>query len=329
MSESEKNLPNSPSLIQTATFKEFEAYEAAIGDVELQLTLPRLECPLWVFRQLNLTGQVHIQISSEGSGVIAEGVTRKDGFVFFLHGSGHCRANGTDLSPPSGFLYPPGTEFCISNNHANDWITVFIPNQLIQSVGLNSGYFPFGETNAGVLHSGKGRVAELWHLVQKFLANTTTEPRLAQEKAASVEFRDSLLSSVSRLHRNSGQFPTAKRGRPAVVDLLVIRPAVEFIEDLSDSTATLTDLMAVTGLSERTLRMGFQKFYGVSPQKYLQLRRLHQAKQLLSDPRQEENTVTKVAAKLGMWDFGRFAERYKRLFGELPSTTLSRVRKPS
>ncbi|MEE4146248.1 MAG: hypothetical protein V2I26_15700, partial [Halieaceae bacterium] len=50
------------------------------------------------------------------------------------------------------------------------------------------------------------------------------------------------------------------------------------------------------------------------------------ARRLLRDGHNGENTVTAVAARLGMWDFGRFAIRYRRVFGERPSDTLRRSR---
>ena len=122
---------------------------------------------------------------------------------------------------------------------------------------------------------------------------------------------------------------TTKPGRPSVIDLGLISSAIEMIEDLPNDVVTIKDLVAATGVSHRTLQAGFQRFLGTSPQKYLQLRRLHQARKLLRDPQNGYDTVTQVAATLGLWDFGRFASRYQQVFGELPSTTLQRTRKRS
>jgi len=36
--------------------------------------------------------------------------------------------------------------------------------------------------------------------------------------------------------------------------------------------------------------------------------------------------VTEILAGMGIWEFGRFAGRYRRHFGELPSETLRRAR---
>jgi hypothetical protein len=53
------------------------------------------------------------------------------------------------------------------------------------------------------------------------------------------------------------------------------------------------------------------------------LRRLHQVREALRNAEPDELTVTSVAAQYGFWQFGRFAGQYRRLFGELPSDTLS------
>ena len=75
---------------------------------------------------------------------------------------------------------------------------------------------------------------------------------------------------------------------------------------------------------KRSLRDGFSKFLGVSPKDYIQLRRLHHARKALSAHQIGEVTVAEVAADQGMWDPGRFAHRYRKTFGELPSETLRR-----
>jgi AraC family ethanolamine operon transcriptional activator len=79
------------------------------------------------------------------------------------------------------------------------------------------------------------------------------------------------------------------------------------------------------GVPERTLRAAFQSCYGLSPVKYLRILSLHQARQLLLASCPDQNSVTQIALRVGIWELGRFARDYRKLFGELPSETL---RKP-
>lgn len=96
------------------------------------------------------------------------------------------------------------------------------------------------------------------------------------------------------------------------------------IENAPHMTATLQDLVAATGVSERTPRAAFHKFFGVSLQNYRQLRRLQQARSLLRVGRIGDVIASGVIARLSLWDLGRFAGKYRRSFGELPSATLRR-----
>lgn len=78
------------------------------------------------------------------------------------------------------------------------------------------------------------------------------------------------------------------------------------------------------GTSERTLRYAFQNLLGVSPNRYLSMLRLCAACRNLRGADTRRRTVKSVALSCGLWDLSRFADNYRRLFGELPNETLTR-----
>ena len=86
----------------------------------------------------------------------------------------------------------------------------------------------------------------------------------------------------------------------------------------------ISDLCRLIGVSERTLRTLCQEQLGVSPQRFLALRRLHLARRALLRSDARSATVTGIATGCGFWELGRFASVYKSLFGESPSSTLHR-----
>ena len=67
-----------------------------------------------------------------------------------------------------------------------------------------------------------------------------------------------------------------------------------------------------------------QKHLGMSPHRYLWLRRMHLARRALVLADATVETVTEIANGYGFGELGRFAVSYRNLFGETPSVTLRR-----
>ncbi len=84
----------------------------------------------------------------------------------------------------------------------------------------------------------------------------------------------------------------------------------------------IPDLCATIGVPQRTLNSCCHESLGMSPKRYLLLRRMQLARQALRQGAPGTSTVTDIAARFGFWNFGRFAVEYRALFGEKPSETL-------
>jgi len=164
------------------------------------------------------------------------------------------------------------------------------------------------------------------------------------------------MAKLQRLHAAAGQLaqdapaviaqPEAARGLEqvlilAMVDCLTIEGVGEdrsalrqhakimrrfhqAVEERPDQAIFIPELCTAIGASERTLRMCCQEHLGVSPKRYLLLRRMHLVRQGLRESAPTATTVTEIATRYGFWQFGRFAGEYKSLFGESPSITLGR-----
>ena len=104
---------------------------------------------------------------------------------------------------------------------------------------------------------------------------------------------------------------------------------MDAVEANLDQPLYVTDLCVLVGVSARLLRQCCQEALGMSPHRFLVLRRLQLARRALMRVGPRGTSVTAVATEFGFWELGRFAVMYRRAFGESPSGTLRRFRASS
>jgi TolB-like protein/AraC-like DNA-binding protein len=105
-----------------------------------------------------------------------------------------------------------------------------------------------------------------------------------------------------------------------------VKVAIDHMRNCVSQPTCMADLVAVTGMPERTLRKHFRKFFGLAPLAFLRRLRLAAARDALLAT--SSDSVTDIAARFGFTHFGRFSRDYRRCFGELPSTTRRREALP-
>jgi AraC family ethanolamine operon transcriptional activator len=103
----------------------------------------------------------------------------------------------------------------------------------------------------------------------------------------------------------------------------VIRRADEYMRAHLGGPLSVLDLCRELAVSERALHYAFQEVRGLSPMAYFRAVRLNAVRQELKAAAAGAATVHEVARRWGFWHAGEFAAAYRRLFGELPSRTLS------
>ena len=100
-------------------------------------------------------------------------------------------------------------------------------------------------------------------------------------------------------------------------DLLVAEPSLP-----------LVNICAGLGVSDRSLRECCKKHLGAGPGRYRYLRAMQHVHRALRTGNSSTASVSGVAAQYGFRGPGRFAARYRALYGELPSATLRRASRP-
>jgi AraC-like DNA-binding protein len=90
-----------------------------------------------------------------------------------------------------------------------------------------------------------------------------------------------------------------------------------------DEPLTMTEMEAISGLGVRALQYAFKKKFGCSPMEWQRRQRLQLARRRLYDATAGVS-ISEIAVQTGFSSPSRFAELYKRKFGETPRETLNK-----
>ena len=158
------------------------------------------------------------------------------------------------------------------------------------------------------LHSSVCRLAETRH---KLIAN----PEVA--RALEQELLHALVNCLTA-DAAGGNLKTKRHH----ADIMV-----RFEDALTAHTGprpNMPSLCSAIGVPERTLRVCCTEFLGMSPTRYLLLRRLNMARSALWRANPASASVAEIARIHQFMEPGRFAVTYRAIFGEMPSSTLRR-----
>lgn len=302
-------------LTDMRSFVDFDAWGEAVRGASLRLACDAVETPVWTLGAIDLEGAV-LQVASEGGGNLCYGANTHAGLTVFVpltHAVEHV-VNGETLDEDSLLAIPCGADFTICvRRTAHAWCSIALPDGIGGVAGAISG--------SARVAGHPGSVRALRRLVNAITANLLDrQAGTAARRTAGSELIDAVLACLR------GTQPARPAvGRPRLDRATIIRRAMEAIEN-APMLPTAADIALHVGVNERTLLRTFRESFGMPPKKYLILRQLHRIRRILSGEVPEHVTVADVLSRHGIWEFGRFAGRYRRHFGELPSQTLQRVR---
>jgi AraC-like DNA-binding protein len=157
------------------------------------------------------------------------------------------------------------------------------------------------------LHAQACRLAETWPKV------------LARPEVARALEHGLILAVVTCLGARARDDVAARRHHTKIM--------VRFEEVLAEHPnrqLPLPELCGLIGSTEGILRSCCMEFLGISPSRYMLLRRLKRVQVALRDADPASASVAEIAGGCGFTELGRFAVAYRIAFGESPSTTLRR-----
>jgi AraC family ethanolamine operon transcriptional activator len=296
-------------------FDDFDAWGDAVSGASLQMACDAVDTGTWSLGVVDLGGVV-LQVASEGGGNVCYGGSTHPGttlFIPLMHTNGHV-VNGENLDDDSLFLIGRGADFRISvRRRAHTWCSIALPSDAASPIAPA----PASSRNT----CPAGTLPKLKRLVGEIAGTLMDRPSVtAAHQAAGRE-----LISLAHNCLPAETPPAVACGRPRLDRTEIIRRSMNLI-DATVIMPTTTDLAREVGVTSRTLLRTFQESFGMPPKRYLMLRELHAVRRSLRDGAAHAENVADVLTRHGIWEFGRFAARYRRHFGEPPSETLRRSR---
>jgi AraC-like DNA-binding protein len=312
--------------VQTTDFDEAaQLYSRFATPVRLTRTLRRTPFS-WRANQLNV-GPLGVSASELAGGVSAQ----SEGPVSEYHLSiPLSEARGDARSGKAVFPMVKGRSALVSSpgDHAN---VVLQPG--FQGLGLNipraamhaalttlsghaTGAVHFRRTLA--LDAPKSR--PLLRLLGQLLANADLEPSPFTSPRAAA-FSEALLFQLLLCHPHSEA--RLLNAPVQAAEPRYVRRAVEYLDTHLSRQITMAELTGETGVSARSLQLGFQRHRGCSPLHFLHARRLQRARVLLLTD-EALQSVRQAAELAGFQHMGRFSVQYRERFGETPTSTLAR-----
>ena len=306
------------------TFRDFDEFADAINGIAGRFVpTARSDSEWWV--QVVPVGRVVMQQVQVGGASTFAGDGTENALTIGipLAHPRRIRIDGQPLDDNSFILVKEGQPFTFAAKQSTLWAGITVPMDhdslapdLLTTLNSRSSDTPSAtHTKAHLEHVNRAR-----SLVARLCTEDGSVAFLDVAAARAAE-EEIMIVATHVLEASSRALPR-RIGRPQFSRDRVIARALAFIEERKGEPLLIQDLCGATQVSERTLRTIFQEHFGVGPMRLLKVRQLREIRCALMSPEASDHTVTKIAARFGVWDYSLFARNYKALYGETPLETL-------
>lgn len=268
-------------------------------------------------------GQLWLQAGAEKAGRSYHvSVPRTRSPVFFMVGpkQGKFELSGLDIAPGQIVFWGEDVSHYHRTTAASGWGSMSLePAQLAEVTHALAGREILASKDTRVLSPDAEQMARLLSLHGSATRLASTAPDMLRHPEIAHALEQALVDTLVRCL--SGGVDAARSGGWRN-HLRIMAGFEEWLALNPDRPAYLAEICAALGVSQRTLNICCHEHLGLSPTRYLWLRRMHLARRELLRASLETTTVAEVAMNHGFWELGRFSVSYKALFGESPSGTL-------
>ncbi len=232
--------------------------------------------------------------------------------------------DGTELQVGDIILHRRGQRLHHATRGPSHWSVIAVDPALLENYGRVLSGKPFSLSEGQVLRPSPRDAARLRRLHAQAcrLAETNARMLAHPEVARAIEQRliQTLVTCLTAKVQAEG---AAKRQQAAMM--------IRFEEVLAEHISQplhMPELSELTGSSERVLRSCCAQFLGLTPSRYVLLRRLKLMRIALREADPDTANIAELARRCGFTEIGRFTGMYQAAFGEAPSATLRRRSDP-
>src|SRR6202047_300809 len=203
------------------------------------------------------------------------------------------------------------------------WNVIALDPLQLEKYGRALSGEPFSLPSEGkILRPSPRDVARLRRLHAQICRLAETKPRLLAHTEVARAIEQGLIQTlVACLTGTSMRADGAIKRRRARIMMRFEEVLAEYLSEPLDTTE-LCERIAVT---EWTLRSCCAEFLGMSPTRYVLLRRLSRARVALRDANPDGANLSELIRGFGFAELGRFEAAYLAAFSETPLTTLQRA----
>ena len=301
---------------------DFDAYDEAMPNVHGRRVLRARQQRDWRLRTVDLQGLV-LTMGRDGAASMYSGAGFAGCFSLFVPLSLHdeITINGDRFDRHKIAWISPERMLHVDSRRPASWLSITMSNELIMSwFSTHEDEVDFELLNGNIETIARSRLARLVRLIHRVFqvdaqhSKDLHEP--AAEYAAKLQVRDAALRTLLPLRED------VHGRRRAINRAQILSRVLDLIWSTGDQPLRIDDLCRAAGVSERTLRNVFHRHFGIAPHEFLTITRLNRVRAAIRAARPGE-TISSICANHGIWDFGRFADQYRRLFGVLPSQNLA------
>ncbi len=323
--------PIPPNLLATETrqFTEVsEMNELFKGRADVRF-IQKLPGGVSVKSRLTSIGTMRIQQLCWSGQLIVEAGTAKNQTALILPQPQRRPAiiSGEYLSDSQCILYGPSTEHFTDLSDRGGGMQLFFPNGMLeQAIAARLQNDPMSlASKRKPLELGRASMQCLRQLVVDLTQFADDNASEGREHLCQRTFNHQTLMKTVVDHISETLCRDQTLASDALHPRVPPRCLLTRVRDIFDASGRkpiyLYELCQELGVSARTLQVTFKQAYGISPMRYLKLRRLHSAREHLFTTSAEDVSIKRAALENGFFGRSRFAEDFKKLFGHLPSET--------